>query len=118
RFFLGGGLSWGEELARYIHIWQVWLGSSLLIKNDEHIKITFAVNLFPAKIKKYINILASICFFILVVFISFKGTAFILQILESGQKSPSMGVLMSVPYLAIPLGGLLMSIRLIQNIIK
>lgn len=118
RYFLGGGLSWGEELARYIHIWQVWIGSSLVIKRDEHIKITFGVNLLPVRFRKYINILASLCFFVLVAFISYKGTLFIIQISETGQTSPSLGIMMSIPYMAIPLGGVLMAIRLIQRIVK
>ena len=33
-------LSWSEELARYLFIWQTWLGVSIAFKEDEHIKVT------------------------------------------------------------------------------
>lgn len=118
RYFLGSGIVWGEELARYLHVGQVWLGSSLVVREGGHIRVTFMRDLFSQRVRKYIDITASIIFFALTTFIAISGTKFIMQLFETGQKSPSMGVLLAIPYMVIPLGGLLMSIRLIQQIIK
>ena len=33
-------LTWSEELSRYIFIWQIWLGASIALKYNEHIRVT------------------------------------------------------------------------------
>lgn len=115
RYFFGSGLIWGEELARYLHIAQVWLGASLVIKTGGHIRITFFRDLFNKKIKKYIDLTATLLFFLFMFFIAYEGTQFIIQIFGTGQKSPSMGILMAIPYTVVPIGGLMMAIRLLQQ---
>lgn len=115
RYFLGSGLIWGEELARYVHIAQIWIGGSLAIKTGGHIRVTFFRDLFKTKGRKIIDLLATLLFFIFMVFIAVKGTEFIFHLIETGQKAPSMGILMAIPYTVVPLGGLLMAIRLIQQ---
>lgn len=115
RYFLGSGLIWGEEFARYIHVAQVWIGASLAIKTGGHIRVTVFRDLLNEKWKKLLDLLATFLFFSFMVFITFKGTQFILQLVETGQKAPSMGILMAIPYTVIPLGAFLMVLRLIQQ---
>jgi len=117
RYFFGSGLIWGEELARFVHVAQIWLGGSLAIKMGGHIRVTFFRDLFSTNIKRFIDLLATAFFFIFMLFIAIKGTEFVLQLIETGQKAPSMGILMAIPYTVIPLGGLLMAIRLVQQLI-
>lgn len=118
RYFLGSGLVWGEELARFVHVAQIWLGGSLAIKTGGHIRVTFFRDLFSTKVKKVIDLIATTAFFIFMVFIALKGTEFVLQLVNTGQKAPSMGILMAIPYSVIPLGGALMAIRLVQQFIS
>lgn len=111
-----GSLTWGEELTRYLHIWQIWIGASLAVRKGEHIRVTFFRNIFPEKGRMAIDLLAAVCWFGFALFIAVEGTSFVSGIFDAGQKTPSMGILMGIPYLAIPIGGVLMSIRLIQQI--
>ncbi|AOV07444.1 hypothetical protein BI350_07760 [Sporosarcina ureilytica] len=115
RYFFGSGLIWGEELARYIHVAQIWLGGSLAIKKGGHIRVTFFRDLFNTQGRKFIDLIATLLFFTFMVFIAVKGTEFILHLIGTGQKAPSMGILMAIPYTVVPLGGLLMAIRLVQQ---
>lgn len=115
RYLFGSGFVWGEELARFVHVAQVWLGASLVIRTGGHIRVTFLRDLFSRNIKKYIDLLSTSIFFLFTLFIAVKGTEFIIQLVSTGQKAPSMGILMAIPYIVIPLGGLLMSLRLIQQ---
>lgn len=118
RYLFGSGFVWGEELARFTHVAQVWLGASLAIRTGGHIRVTFIRDLFSRKIKKYIDLLSTLLFFLFTLFIAINGTEFILQLINTGQKAPSMGILMAIPYTVIPLGGLLMSLRLVQQFIS
>ncbi|WP_301109773.1 TRAP transporter small permease [Sporosarcina sp.] len=115
RYFFGSGIVWGEEFARYIHVAQVWIGSSLAIKMGGHIRVTFVRDLMNDTCKKVLDLLATFLFFVFMAFITYKGTLFILQLLETGQKAPSSGILMAIPYSVIPLGAFFMVLRLIQQ---
>src|SRR5690625_2243624 len=63
RYLLGSGFVWGEELARYLHIAQVWVGASLAVKTGGHIRVTFFRDLFKTNTKKYIDLLSTLLFF-------------------------------------------------------
>ncbi|MBM7587737.1 TRAP-type C4-dicarboxylate transport system permease small subunit [Bacillus pakistanensis] len=117
RYALGNAPSWTEELARYIHIWQVWIGASFAVKKQEHIKIAAFVNLFSGTAKKVIDLLAVVIWCILAMFLAFYGTELVLVSFQNGQLSPAIQVPMWIPFLAIPLGSLGMVIRLIQRIV-
>jgi len=118
RFLTGASLSWGSELAIYLHILQVWVGASLAIRSGDNVRIEFFVNLFPRNIKFYIELLALVIWFLFALFLAIQGTIFVLEVFESGQRTPTMRILLGIPYLAVPLGGLLMSVRLIEQIFR
>lgn len=117
RYVLGSSLSWGSELALYLHIWQVWLGASLGIRMSEHVRIEVLLNVFPQRVKYVLNMIGFVCWFFLALFLAIKGTEFLYTIFDSGQKSPGLQVPMFIPYIVIPLSGLLMCIRLIQQMV-
>lgn len=116
RYALGNSFSWGSELAQYLHVWQIWIGASLAVRMQAHIKVDVFINLFSKTIKKYINILGLIAWFVFALFLAYEGTKYVLDVQTSSQTSPSLKIGMWIPYLAIPLGGSLMCIRLIQQI--
>lgn len=115
RYILGTSLSWGSELAQYLHVWQIWIGASLAIRMHAHISVDLFINLFPDKVKKVLQTVGLLCWFMFAGFLAFEGTKYVLNVLSSGQSSPSLQVPMWIPYLAIPIGGLLMCIRLLQR---
>lgn len=117
RYVMKASLSWSEEIARYMFIWLVYVGISYGVKTSKHVKIDAAVNLFPKKIRKYIFILSDVIFLAFSMLIIVNAIKISSLIFELGQSSPSTGISMGYVYLAVPLGFLLVSIRLIQSII-
>lgn len=116
RYFIGSSFSWGSELAQYLHVWQIWIGASLAIRLQSHIRVDVFINLFPSAIKRILNLLAYLCWSVFAIYLAIEGTKYVLAVFTSGQTSPSLHVPMWIPYLAIPIGGALMVIRLIQQI--
>lgn len=116
RYFIGTSFSWGSEFAQYLHVWQIWIGASLAIRLQSHIRVDVFINLFPPSVRRYINLLALFCWFVFASFLAFEGSRYVMAVLESGQTSPSLHIPMWIPYLSIPIGGTLMVIRLIQQI--
>ena len=40
RYCFGTTISWGEELTRYIMLYQIWIGAAYAVKEDAHLRIT------------------------------------------------------------------------------
>lgn len=116
RLLFNSAVSWGSELARYLHIWQIWIGASLAIRKGNHVRVDIVVKKFPKKIVLYLNLLALLCWFGFAVFLAISGMNFVFRMMDSGQTSAAMQLPMWMAYIAIPLAGLLMAIRLVQQI--
>ncbi|WP_246147123.1 TRAP transporter small permease [Bacillus massilioanorexius] len=116
RYIFNEAPSWTEELSRYIHIWQVWIGASYAVRLREHIRIEAFVNLFSLLGRKIFETLSIIVWFLLALFLAVIGTQLVLSSLKNGQLTPAMQLPMWIPFLAIPLGGLGMALRLIQQL--
>nr|WP_204556251.1 TRAP transporter small permease [Bacillus ectoiniformans] len=115
RYILGAAPSWTEELARYIHIWQVWVGASYAVKKGEHIRIQAFRNLFSHHGRRLLDSAALIIWFGLALFFAIFGTKLVYLSYINGQISPAIQVPMWMVFVAIPVGGAGMCIRLIQQ---
>lgn len=116
RYVFSAAPSWTEELARYIHIWQVWIGASYAIRLRAHIKIEAFTKLFSKSVQKVFETLAILVWFALALSLAILGTQLVISSLRNGQLTPAMQIPMWIPFLAIPIGGAGMSLRLIQQL--
>ncbi len=108
--------SWTEELARYIHIFQVWIGASYAVKLRQHIRVEAFITRFHGKFRQVLEILSILVWFVMALFLAVFGTELVLSSIEHGQLAPAMQIPIWIAYLAIPLGGIGMAIRLIIQI--
>lgn len=114
RFVIVHSLPWSEEFSRYALVWASFLGASIALKRGLHI----GVEAFVAKLSKekkrliYLITLAIIILFLVVVVI--KG--FQMAFFNMKQSSPAMRIPMGFPYLAIPVGSLIMIIHLLNEL--
>ncbi|PSL46990.1 TRAP-type C4-dicarboxylate transport system permease small subunit [Salsuginibacillus halophilus] len=118
RYVLSNSLSWTEEMARYVHVWQVWIGASFAVRMDKHIKVEMVKDLLPPMYRRIVELIALLLWFFLAVVLAYIGTVVVLDMIGSGQTSPAMRIPMWIGYAAVPVGGILMSLRLVQQIVK
>ncbi|MEL3970852.1 TRAP transporter small permease [Rossellomorea oryzaecorticis] len=117
RYVFSSAPSWTEEMARYIHIFQVWIGASYAVKKRQHIRIESFIELFKGTARKVIETVALIIWFLLALFLAVFGTQLVLASLQNGQVTPAMQLPMWIPFIAIPLGGGGMALRLLQQMV-
>ncbi|MEC5423270.1 TRAP transporter small permease [Virgibacillus sp. C22-A2] len=115
RYVFSYSIGWSEELGRYILIWIAWISASYAVRRKQHIRIEMVKNKFSVKIQKWIEAVVLLLWFYFAMFLAIEGTKLVMNIQVTGQTSPSMGLPMWAVYIAIPLGGVLMSIRLVQQ---
>jgi len=118
RYVFGAAPSWTEEMARYIHIFQVWIGASYAVKHRQHIRVGAFIERFNGLTRKILESVSIIIWFAIALFLAIFGTQLVLASLQNGQVSPALQIPMWIPFIAIPLGGGGMAIRLIQQMIE
>lgn len=116
RYFFSSAIPWAEELARYIFLWQIWLGASYGVKKTKHIRIDVIFNRIP-KNAGYIleNIITIICI-AFCIFLAFRGSELVSSVFDLGQLSSALRLPMGYPYLSVPVGSGMMVIRYIEKL--
>ena len=114
----GNATVWAEELCRYIMLYQVWVGASYAIHEDAHIRITALTNILKEKNKLKLELVVLTVWLIFALWLMIEGCVLVNKVAIMGQLSPAMQIPMEVPYASVPLGGLLMAIRLVQKIVE
>ena len=108
--------AWAEELSRFIFIWMLILGAVVVTREGSHIELTILIDHLPRRLK-----------FIMLTFTRLLMLGFCLVMIQQGMKiypivaeasSPTFGISMGWLYLSIPVGGLLMGIYILENIVK
>jgi TRAP-type C4-dicarboxylate transport system permease small subunit len=115
RYLISFSLGWSEELSRYILIWIAWISAAYTVRTQKHIRVELVKNMVNESGKKAIELITLILWFLFALFLVINGTQLILNIFETGQTSPSNQIPMWFVYLAVPFGGGLMALRLIQQ---
>jgi TRAP-type C4-dicarboxylate transport system permease small subunit len=110
RYFLMTPISWGEELARFLFISLSMLGAAIAVKDRGHFMITILTERFPAAVRAWLEIGIALATTGLLCIVINKGWS--LTLLNRNQESPALGIPMSIPYAAIPVGATLMLIFL------
>ena len=118
RYIFHNSLSWSEELARYIFLWQIWLGASFAVKEHRHLRIEAFLNLMPKKINKYVELLSLLIWCCFSLFLAYKGSELVIILIKRGQVSPAMRMPMFYAYSSVPVGCAFMGMRLIEEIIN
>jgi C4-dicarboxylate transporter DctQ subunit len=116
RFAFSVGFGWTEELARYLFIWCVFLGSSIGIHYNAHLGIEALVKYFSPEWRKTVALIS--CVLCLVLFAHMIGYGCKIMPIIARQVSPGLGVSLAWPYSGIVIGGVLMALHTVAEIIR
>jgi len=112
-------LSWSEELSRYIFIWQTWLGTSIALRDNEHIKVELLLNLFKnERVKIVIKIIASIIWFVFCLFLIINGFELLQSMARRKALSSGLRIPLTYVYASLPISSLLICLRLFPKIFE
>jgi TRAP-type transport system small permease protein len=102
RYFLQISVPWTEEAARWFYAWQIFLGSSVAMRERLHLRLTLFVDRFAGRPRALLECCAaalSLCFFAGIVWGSFAMIRAV-----SSVDAGSFRISMSYLYLSIPIG--------------
>jgi TRAP-type C4-dicarboxylate transport system permease small subunit len=115
RYILKIPLFWTEELARYLMIWAGVIGAALGIGLGVHTSVQWFVSFLPPRAQIAAQ-LAVDSLVLLFVAMTFAGSVSLMSFLKF-QISPAMQISMVIPYLAFPVGCVVMGFTVVPNLI-
>lgn len=118
RYLFEKPLPWTEEMTRYMFVWMVFISIGYAVKTGEHIRITFVRSMLKPKGRLILDIICNILCFGFSVICTAEGYKLLSTIRQGGQTAVSLPIPMWLLYLVMPLGFLLVCIRLIQSTFK
>lgn len=116
RKVFNSSLSWSEELARYIFIWQCWLGVSLAFKTDSHIFISMLSDKIGGRGQKLLEAFGLLLTLIFCIFLVYQGFSLVSTMSERGTISSGMRIPLTFIYACVPISCLITSFRLVGKI--
>lgn len=111
------GLSvWSEETARYIFIWISYLAIPLAIRQRGNIRVDIVYDRLSPRVQGISWIVVDLCLLVLSGFMTLEGLEHVRMQLAMPQMTAALGIPYAIPYLILPLGFGLMSLRALQDI--
>lgn len=114
RYLFSSSLIFTEELARYLMVWIVFLGSAIAVRDGAHIRISMLLNRLPSNVQKWATIVAEVLTLVFLSVVVVEGVRILPKQLT--QIPVTFDVPLFYFYLAIPMGSLLMMIFILPRL--
>jgi len=109
RYVLVDPISWSEETMRYTTTWMVMLAAAPALLRREHMEVSLFDGVRSAWLRRVVGVLVHLCVAGFCVLLIVKG--FPAAIDNMRQVSPAVRIPMTIPYMAIPVGAVLVLIN-------
>jgi TRAP-type transport system small permease protein len=116
RYGLNSSLSWSEELARYLFIWVIFLGTSSAMRRRHHMAVEALSSILPAVALRplaAIVAIVSLAFFAVVLY-----TSLLLTENAIPQLSTALEISVAFVYVAAPIGAALTMVHLLNQLVQ
>lgn len=112
-----GAAVWTEELSRYIFIWISYLALPVAIRQRSSIRVDIVYDRLPPRWQRASWIVVDLAFLLLTLVIFRTGLGQIERLIEYPQMTTALGIPYIIPYMILPVGFGLMSLRLVQSLV-
>ncbi|MBL3539201.1 TRAP transporter small permease [Aminivibrio sp.] len=115
RYVFQNSLSWSEELARYIFLWQTWVGASYAVRMRRHFRVEMIVDLMKGRLRKWYEFVVLLVWCAFALFIAWQGSVLTTFLIKRWQVSAAMQIPIAWAYASVPAGCAMMAIRLVME---
>lgn len=121
RYIFQNSLSWSEELARYVFLWQTWVGASYAVKARRHFRVEMLVDLLKGRLRQWYELMVLLVWCGFSAFIAWQGSVLTAFLVRRWQLSAAMQIPIAFAYASVPVGCAMMGLRLfweMQDLLK
>ncbi len=115
RYIFGTSFAWAEEVMRFSFLYMVYIAASLGAQKAVHIRVTAQLDMMPPKMKIAMLAITDAIWLAFNVVVIVEGLKFLDGMATQKMVSAALMLDMRYVYFALPLGFILMSIRIIEN---
>lgn len=113
RYLFNAPPSWTEEVARFLIVWVTMIGSAAMLRRRGHIAVSVAVDALPWRLALAVGWLRDALILIMAGALANYGYAF--AVLGGRRESAALEIPMFYPFLAVPVGGVLIALLLLLD---
>jgi len=117
RFCLGSQAAYTDELARVLLVWVSMVGAALAFGVKAHLGVDFFVNKLHPEARKTLSMLVQVVTAVLAVCVFVVG-GWGLAMGQMGQQLPTLPISRGLVYFSIPLGGVLICLFALENLVE
>ena len=115
RYVFASGLTWSEELIRFLMIWISFIGISMATRRGEQLAVDIALVYSGPALSRAIRLVVNAISCVFSLLLAYYGYLVVTTLSRSAQVSPAMGIPMYLVYLVIPISGVLLALRFAQR---
>ena len=118
RYVLTDPLAWSEELSTFAMVWLTMIGGSMGIKRYSHVGVSYVIdNVFIlTKNRNAIGVVVNVLILLFLAILLKEGQN--LALFASNQTSTALGVSMFWPYCGLLVGGWMMLLQVVSQIVE
>ncbi len=108
---------WSEELARFLFVYVVFLGSALIMGESGHLAVEFLPERYKGKpFGKFLELFILVCSYVFISILLVQGAK--MTEIMTFQESPGLEISMSYIYVVIPISCVLMMLYLFRDTVR
>ncbi len=115
RYFIHASWSFSEEIMVTLFIYNTFFGVSEAFKRGAHLGFTVLLDLFPLRTRKIFILIIHVFSAIMLVLLIRYGIQMVLEEIHYRQTTPALGLPAWIQSLSVPLGSLLILVRIYQS---
>jgi TRAP-type transport system small permease protein len=116
RYLFNSGITWSEEMSRYLFIWLTFLGAIGAFKNKEHLGVDMLIKRLPTKMKKVVIVVSDLLI-LFVLYLVLDGS-WKMTLINIDSKAPATGMPLAFVYGTGILVSVSMGIMTIYNLYR
>jgi TRAP-type C4-dicarboxylate transport system permease small subunit len=110
RYVLGFSIIWAEELSQYLMVWVAFLAAGLALREGRHVAVEMLQDRLGSKARRVTRHLIALLLIVFMGILIVLGLQFVHFTWD--HETPVMNIPLGIPYLAVPIGALLLLIHL------
>jgi TRAP-type C4-dicarboxylate transport system permease small subunit len=114
RYVFNMSISAADELLICVFVWISMFGAATAYKRGSHFAMGLLAESASPKVRAYMSLFATICSFVLISVLFYYSLGMIEMQMITGQKTPALGMPAYIQGLSIPVGSIVIAIRIVQ----
>ncbi|MDN4524233.1 TRAP transporter small permease [Fictibacillus fluitans] len=116
RYAFNSGITWSEEMSRFLFVWMVFFGAIAALKDKMHLGVDLVVNLLPKTLKRIVFVISNLCV-LFILWLLLDGS-WKMTVLNMDSIAPATGISLSWVYGIGLVTSLAMAAIIITNMVK